>query len=100
MIGPDLQAPIRCTQVDSALFGFVLATLVLYVVSRRMAPRYGTTGQMNKGDDEEDELAGSKSEKKRKAQMVVSDEEEERNNVSTLSARRFNSLGLRCTIKH
>jgi hypothetical protein len=60
----------------------VFATLVLYVVSRRMALGYGTTGQMNKGDDEGDELAGSKSARKRKARMVISDEEEERIDVS------------------
>jgi hypothetical protein len=57
-----------------------------------MALRYGTTGQMNKGDDEEDELAGSKSARKRKARMVISDDNEEENNVSTLSAWRFTSL--------
>jgi hypothetical protein len=58
-----------------------------------MALRYGTHGQMNKGDDEEDEFAGLRSARKRKARMVVSDEEEERNNVST-SPRWF------CAVPH
>lgn len=63
-----------------------------------MTLRYGTTGQMNKGDEEEDDLAASKSGKKRKARMVISDEEEERNNVSPLRAGRFTSLVLCGTI--